>query len=98
MSHASIERPLTPWAKAALIASTTALVVAFYLFALVAGLLLAVVLAFELILVIALLRFGFAGWMIRVMEAHVRVVSILLRSLWVREKGAEYRIVLQESD
>jgi len=92
------ERPLTPWAKTGLIASTGAVILLFYLFTLIAAILLIALLGFELVLVIALLRFGAAGWMIKIMDAHVRVIGLLLRSLWLPGEALEYRINLKEPD
>jgi Zn-dependent protease with chaperone function len=94
----SHERPLTPLAKAGLIASTAAVILVFYLLAFVAGFLLIALLVLELFIVLAALRFGLAGWMIRIMEAHVRIVTILFRSLWLSRNEAEYRILLAETD
>src|SRR5262245_23447263 len=97
-SEVSVERPLTPWARTGLIVATSAVIVVFYAFALVAAFTLLLVLAGELLLVLALLRFGLAGWMIRVMDAHVRVVGILLRSLWLPAGTAQFHIPLREPD
>jgi Zn-dependent protease with chaperone function len=92
------ERPLNPLAKAGLVASTAGVIIAFYLLAFVAAILLLALLALELALVLAAARIGLAGWMARVMEAHVRVVGMLFRSLWLRSGGAEYRIALNDTD
>lgn len=92
------ERPLSPWAKAGLIASTAAIVLLFYIFQLLAALALATLLAGELILVIVLLRVGLSGWMVRVMREHVDVIKILLGSFWLRSKFAEFQIPLSEAD
>lgn len=98
MSELPIERPLTPAAKAGLIASTTLLVFGFYLCAILSGVLIAALLAVELVVVLVALRFGLAGYVVRAMEGHVRVATILLRSLWLNNDGVEYRIKLNDGD
>jgi len=78
-------RPLTASAKALLILSTCAMIVLCYLFSLVAMVVLAALLTVELLLFIALLRFGMTRIITPVMERHGALLTLFLRSLWLRK-------------
>lgn len=80
-----------------LLLAATSAVLGFYLFALVSVLLLVAFLVVELGLLLVLLRFGLAGMMANVMQAHIDVLRVFFRSFWL-ESGSDFNLPLQPDD
>jgi heat shock protein HtpX len=96
-SDPSHDRPLSGAANLALLAGATAAMLLFYFFILCSVLLLLVVLAFEFVLLIALLRFGMAGFFIPVVQRHGALLLIFFKSMG-RGKAVELRIPIKRED
>src|SRR5262245_50987959 len=92
-----VETPLNSGQKAALVLSGAATIGMCYAFSTVAILLLLVLLAGDLVLWVGCARFGMAGYAAAIIKWHSRLLSIFLRSFWLR-KGKEYRLLLVEKD
>lgn len=90
-------RPLTASAKALLIVSACAMIALCYLFSLVAMAVLLVFLVLELVLFVALLRFGMVGIITPVMERHGALLTLFARSLWLRRLD-QGRVPLQREE
>lgn len=90
-------RPLNASAKALLIVSACAMIALCYLFSLVAMTVLVLFLAVELVIFVALLRFGMIGIITPVMERHGGLLTLFARSLWLR-KGEQGRVPLNREE
>ena len=95
--ESKVEKPLNPAQKAALVLSGLTTIALCYAFSIVAVALLLVLLAGDLVLWLAAARFGMAGYASDVVKRHAGLLSIFLRSFWLR-KGKEYRLLLVERD
>jgi Zn-dependent protease with chaperone function len=93
----SIEKPLSGIAKAGLIGSAAVIVLCFYLFALLSVLLILTLIACELLLAVALARFGMARVMGPVLNRHVALAGIFCRSFYSR-KRAELNISIKREE
>ena len=91
------ERPLTGGARFLLVAGAGAVMLAFYLFALAAVLLMAVVIGGELVIFVVLARFAAARLMLPTLQKHFALTALLVRSFRLR-KGADFRIPLARAD
>lgn len=78
--------------------ATTAVILAFYFFFLVVALLLGALLLVELVVALALLRFGLVGLISWMVEAHFQLFLLSLKSLWLPSESAVYRIPLERAD
>jgi Zn-dependent protease with chaperone function/tetratricopeptide (TPR) repeat protein len=93
----SVARPLGRSAKFLLILSASATIALCYLFAAVAMLALLVVILFELLVGIALARFGMLGVVAPVIERHFGLFKLFARSLWL-SKGEDCRVPLAREE
>src|SRR5438045_9143285 len=92
-----LDRPLTKGALFLLGCGTICIIFFFYVFAVSSLLLLLILLSVELVLALALARFGLATIMTRCMERHVALLPIFFRS-FLLGKGLETRIALSQED
>ena len=90
-------RPLNASAKALLILSACAMIALCYLFSLAAMTVIVLFLAVELVIFVALLRFGMIGIITPVMERHGGLLTLFARSLWLR-KGEHGRVPLNRDE
>jgi len=91
------ERLLSGPAKLALIAGAAGTIALFYLFISIVILVLLVWVAGELIVTLALARFGLSGFIARYLGRDVRLIGLLARSLWLR-RDAQFRLKLQPAE
>src|ERR1017187_8529522 len=91
------ERPLNRSAKFLLILGAGAAMLSFYIFSLCAILFLAGLILGELVLLLALARFGASRLMVPFMEKHISVLGLFVKSFRLR-KGVEFRIPLLQQD
>ncbi|HEY9248148.1 MAG TPA: M48 family metallopeptidase, partial [Rariglobus sp.] len=84
-------------AKALLILSACGMIALCYVFSLVAMTVLVFFLAVELVIVVALLRFGLVGLIAPVIERHGGLLTLFARSLWLR-KGKQGRMPLNREE
>jgi Zn-dependent protease with chaperone function len=96
-SEAPAEKPLSAGARTTLALGVGLVMLSFYFFSLVSVLLLVVLVAGELLVVLALLRFGASRVMVPYMEKHVGLVRLFFRNFQV-PKGVEYKISLLQAD
>ncbi len=89
--------PLEKTEKFFLILSATATILTCYLFSLVSVLLLLIVVTIQLIVLLALLRFGLAGLIVGVLQRHLALIGIFVKNLWLG-KGVNYQIPLERTD
>ena len=97
LTKSPVARPLGPSAKALLILGVCAVIALCYLFSLAAMTLLIAFLAIELIVFVALLRFGMVRIITPVMERHAGLLTLFARSLWLR-KGDTSRVPLRREE
>jgi hypothetical protein len=84
-------------AKLALILSAAATILCFYFFALTSILFILALLAFEILLMLALLRLGLAGLITGTMESQGRMLGIFFKSFLIG-KGVDFRISLHPEE
>lgn len=92
------EKPLSPGAKAALMFGAGLTILMFYLIMLVVIILLLALMLCELAILIVLLRFGLAGFMMRILQKHLDIVTICFKSQWLGGKSYDFRLPLEEED
>ena len=88
------EKPLSKGGVIILSCAAGATILLFYLWAALGVVLLSILLACELVLVLAAARFGLAGPMGRMMGRHMAPLPVFFRSFWIR-KGSEFRVALK---
>jgi len=93
----SAEKPLSGMANVLLQAGAGALILLFYGFVFFSILLLLLVLLAELIILIALARFGAARLMTPLVNRHGALTAIFFRSLWLN-KSTEFQVPLSPAD
>jgi Zn-dependent protease with chaperone function len=91
------EKPLNRGAKLLLVLGAGAAVLSFYVFSLLAILLLAALIAAELALFVVLARFAASRVMAPFMRRHINVLALFIKSFRV-QKGVEFRIELRQED
>ena len=96
-TNAAAARPLGRSAKFLLILSASATIALCYLFAAVAMIALLVVILLELLVGIALARFGMLGVVAPVIERHFGLFKLFVRSLWL-SKGEDCRVPLPREE
>src|ERR1041384_861320 len=96
-SGAAIERPLSGASKLGLIVGAGAITLVFYGFALVSVVLLLALIGVEVVLAVALARFGLISIVASALKAHLALLCLFFRSLWLR-KSVEFAIELKPAD
>ena len=91
------DKPLSGFSRVALFCSAGATILLTYILSTLSVLLLLATIGFELLLAVALARFGLARLIGNTMGAHIALLTLLLRSFWLR-KGAEFRVQLLQAD
>ena len=91
------DRPLTGFAKLALFCAAGATILLSYLFFSISVLCMLLILGVEMVILIALARFGLVRLIGGVVTAHANLLKVMLRSVWLR-KGVELRAQLRQAD
>ena len=91
------EKPLNAGARVMLVFGVGAVMLSFYILLLIAILSLLALTAAELMVVLALARFAAAGLLTPVLQKHLAMLALLVRSLRL-QKGVGYRIPLRQQD
>jgi len=92
----SQERPLNRSARIVLVLSAAFTIILFYLFVALAALFLLVWIGLELIVAIALARFGLAGLISSDIGRNILLVRLLVGSLWLKHR-TNFRVVLDKA-
>jgi len=92
-----VERPLSGASLWGLLGGAAAMVLLFHLYSALAVFSLLLLVGGEFVLVMVAMRFGLAVPVVRAMSRHLVLLSLFLRSLWLR-KPTEYQVCLQPEE
>jgi Zn-dependent protease with chaperone function/tetratricopeptide (TPR) repeat protein len=91
---APVEKPLPGGARFMLVLGVGAVMLSFYAFLILSIVFLSALIAAELVIFLALARFGASRLMVPFLGKHLGVLTLVVKSFWL-QKGIEYRIPLQ---
>src|SRR5262245_49487270 len=91
------ERPLGPLERLFLVLFAAVVMLLSYSFAVISIVLLCVLLALEILLVLAAVRFGLAGFAARLLEAHLALTAVFFRCIRL-PRGPDLGFSLERHD
>ena len=91
------ERRLTGYSRVTLSLGAALTIAGFYGFWTVSVMFLLLLLGIELLLILAMARFGLGFVMSRIARQHIELISIFIRSVWLT-RGAEFLVSIESSD